>query len=129
MFKKPRLKYNFHTEFLDEERVLLLSEKKNSLLTGKLYNLVLAGIQKDGVSLEELVQRLEGRASAAEIIFALTALKKEGYVTESVPSEVPPELSAYWNGMGMDVNTLVKVLEEKRVSIETVGTASALSKD
>lgn len=124
VLKKSRLKYCFHSEFLDEEKVLLLSEKKNTLLSGKLFNLVLAEIRNDGVSIKELATRLEGKVSAAEIIYALNLLKKEGYITEPAPS-VSPEVCAYWNNMGMDVNTLLECFENKPISLEAVGPLSA----
>jgi ribosomal protein S12 methylthiotransferase accessory factor len=117
------MKYCYHAEFLDGESVLLLSEKKNTLLSGKLYTLVLSNIQKDGISIEELVERLEGEVSAAEIFYALSILEKEGYITESTPA-VSPGVSAYWNSMGMDVNTLLKRLEENPVSVESAGSLS-----
>jgi ribosomal protein S12 methylthiotransferase accessory factor len=123
MLKNMRLKYCYFVEFLDEEKTLLLSEKKNALLSGKLYHLVLANIQNDGISIEELVARLEGKASAAEIIYTVNKLQEEGYITESAPS-VPSEICAYWNSMGMDVNTLVKRLKDKPVSLEAVGPLS-----
>lgn len=123
MLKQPRLKYCYHAEFLDDEKILLLSEKSNVLVSGKLYNLVLSEIQKDDISTEELVSRLEGKVSAAETLYAINVLKKEGYITESVPS-VSPGICAYWNSMGMDVNILVKRLEDKPVSLEAAGSPS-----
>jgi bacteriocin biosynthesis cyclodehydratase domain-containing protein len=120
MLKNPRLKYCYHAEFLDEERVLLLSEKKNTLLSGKLYNLVLSHIQQDGISTEELVARLEGQVSAPEVLYALNILQKEGYITEAIPS-VSSELCAYWNSMGIDVKILLQIFEEKPTSVESIG--------
>lgn len=100
--------------------MLLLSEKKSVLLSGKLYVSVLAQIREDGISVEELIARLEGRVSSAEVLFALKMFHKEGYLTESTPS-IAPELCVYWNSMGMDVHTLWQVLEEKPISVQTLG--------
>lgn len=121
MLHYPRLKYCYQAEFLGNDRVLMLSEKKNTLLSGKLYTLVLAEIQTGYLSTEELVGRLEGACSAAEVIYALKILHKEGYLTESTPA-VSPELCAYWNSLGLDVNTLLNVLEERSIAIESIGT-------
>ncbi len=120
MWKNPRLKYCYHAEFLDSERVLLLSERNNVLLSGRLYNLVLSNIQKHSLPIEELIARLKGKVSEPEIIYALNILKKEGYVTEAAPS-VSPEICAYWDSMGMDAETLPGVFENKPVSVESVG--------
>ncbi len=124
MFENPRLKYNFRAEFINGESALLLSEKKNSLLSGKMYNLVLAEIQRDDVTLDRLIQRLDGKVSPPEVIFALNLLKKEGYITQSTPA-VSPGLCAYWNGMEMDVHTLRERLKEKPVSIQSTGSVPA----
>jgi len=116
MLKKPRLKYCYFAEFLDDEKVLLLSEKKNALLSGKLYNLLLAEIQKDGVSMDELTTRLQGKMSPPEIIYGLNVLRKEGYITETAPP-VPPGLSAYWNTLEMDADRLFKCFADKAVTV------------
>lgn len=123
MLKKPRLKYCYRAQFLDDQNVLLLSEKKSTLISGKLFNLVLSNIQEDGTSLEELAARLEGKLSAAEIVYALNQLNKEGYITESSPS-VSPGARAYWNAMDMDVNTLLERLENNPVSLTSIGSPS-----
>lgn len=120
MIKYPRLKYNFHAEFIDDEKILLVSEKGSTLLTGRLYNLVMSEIQYDGITPEELVTRLSGKASGFEVIYALDMLEKKGYITESSP-QLPNESSAYWNAMGIDAGKLTEVFREKPVSIETVG--------
>lgn len=120
MLKNPRLKYCFHAEFLDEKNVLLTSEKENVLLSGELYNQVLSEIQHNGLPTEELAARLKGKASVFDIYFAVDALEEKGYITEAAPS-MPKETCAYWNTQGIEVNTLLKVLEEKPVTIEAVG--------
>ncbi len=116
----PRLKYCYHAELLDDEHVLMLSEKKNAVLSGKLYRLILAEIQQGELSTEELIDRLDGRVSTAELVYALNFLQRKGYITEST-SSVSPELCAYWNNMGIEVARLLETLEEKPVSVEFLG--------
>lgn len=119
MLNKPRLRYCYHAELLDDE-ILLLSEKENHLISSRLYNLVLSNIIKDGVSTKELVSRLEGEISAAEVLYALNILKKEGYITESTES-ISSETCAYWNSMNMDVTSLIEVFKNKPISVESIG--------
>ncbi|MCP4220002.1 MAG: TOMM precursor leader peptide-binding protein [bacterium] len=121
-----RLKYCYFACFPDDRKVLLLSEKKNALLSGRLYNLVLTHIQSYDISMEELAARLEGMASPAEIIFTVNKLREQGYITESAPS-VATETNAYWNSMGMDVNTLVKRLAANPISMQTIDAPSAVA--
>lgn len=119
MLELPRLKYNLHAEFIDDEKVLLLSGKDGVLLNGELYTLVLANLETEGTPINRLISRLKGKASEAEIIFALNTLEKEGYITEASPS-IPTELCAYWNNLGMDVTSLYRVLAEKSISIDVI---------
>jgi ribosomal protein S12 methylthiotransferase accessory factor len=125
MLKNPRLRYCYHAYFLDKDNVLLMSEKDKTLLTGKLFNLVLYKIQQMGAPVEELVTRLEGQASKLEIYYALEVLEKKGYITEAAP-QLPQEECAYWNSQGIEVNSLINVLQEKKVSIKTI---SPLTRD
>jgi len=120
MLKKPRLKYCYFVEFLNDEKVLLSSENDNVLLSGKLYSILLSEIQNEGVSLEELVTRLQGKFSPFEILHALNVLEEKGYITEESP-ELPPGVCAYWNTQGLEVKSLLKILQEKTISFESVG--------
>ncbi|MCP4111414.1 MAG: hypothetical protein GY749_38780 [Desulfobacteraceae bacterium] len=118
MLKHPRLKPCYHAEFLDDEKVLLISEKDNAVLSSKLYNLVLSEIRQNSFSTDELLTRLEGKISAFEIYYAIESLEKKGYITEAVPL-LPQEICAYWNTQGIEMNSLLKVLQDKAVSVET----------
>lgn len=120
MLKNPRLKYSYFAEFLDDKTVLLTSEKDNTVLSGKPFHHVLFEIQKDGVPPHELVARLEGTLSAGDVYYTLGILEKRGYITEAAPA-LPPETCAYWNSIGIEVNSLLSVLEEKTVTVETIG--------
>jgi len=120
MLTHPRLKYNYHAEFLEDDKILLSSEKDNALLTGKAYSQVLFAIHRDGPPLEELIAALEGQLSEFEIHYVLDILEKKGYLTEATPV-LPPETCAYWNSLGIDVNTLLKVLEQKTVTMQILG--------
>lgn len=121
MVEKPRLKYCYRAEFLDEENILLVSEKDKTLLSGRLYNLVLHKIQQNSPSLNELIEHLKESYSIFEIYHVIDILEKEGYITETAPSSLPVEICAYWNTQGIEINTLLTVLQNKTVDIETIG--------
>lgn len=123
MLKNPRLKYCYSTGFLDDEKVLLMSEKDKSLLVGKLFKNVLSEIRNNSLSLEELVKKLEGKVPAFDLLYALEVLEKKGYITGAVTS-LPQEVCAYWNSQGIEVDSLLDILGEKKISIDTVGPLS-----
>jgi bacteriocin biosynthesis cyclodehydratase domain-containing protein len=120
MLKHPRLKYCYYAEFLDEDKVLLLSEKDNTLLPGTLYREVLSYIRKDGVTVEDLISQLESKFSMLEVMTALNMLEKNGYLTEST-SSFPHEVCAYWNSINIHPEALLNILEENPISIEFLG--------
>jgi len=122
MLTHPRLKYCYSAEFLDGETLVLTSERDNAVLSDKRCALVLAEIHRDGMSLNDLVTKLEGKLSTFEVYYTVDILEKRGYLTETA-AELPPESCAYWNSQGIDVNSLLTVLKDKPVCIETVGPA------
>ncbi len=63
MFEHPRLKYCYHAEFLDENRIFLLSEKDNTLLSGALYSDVLTRIREDNKTVDTLFSQLADKYS------------------------------------------------------------------
>jgi len=123
MLKIPRLKSCYHAEFLDDDKIMLTSEKENVLLTGKPYYLVLSNLQNGGADIHRLTAGLADRLSDFEIFYILEVLEKKGYLTETVP-DLPETTAAYWDTQGIDVGRMQAVLREKKVSIETVGPAS-----
>lgn len=120
MLTHPRLKYCYHAEFLDDDKILLTSEKDNVFLGGKPYYLVLSTIRYGGITVDELIAALEGRLSEFEIYSALAVLEKKGYITEAAPT-LPQETCAYWNNHGIEVNALLEVLRDKAIRVETIG--------
>ncbi len=120
MFKRPRLKYCYHAEFLEENRVLLLSEKNSTLISGELSFDVLQCLPQDGVTIEQLISQLADRYSYFDILTAITQLAKDGYLTY-IDSPLPHQASVYWNSIGIHTDDLLTVLEEKPVSVECLG--------
>jgi len=124
MLNNPRIKYCYHAEFLDESRVMLISEKDSTILTGKLFCLILLELQKQAFSLDGLTKALQGKASVFEIYYALETLENRGYLTEAAIN-LSPESCAYWESQGMQAHRLEKVLQEKSISLRTLGSISS----
>ncbi|MCP4130380.1 MAG: TOMM precursor leader peptide-binding protein [bacterium] len=124
MIENPRLKYSYHAEFLDDDKVLLLSENDSSMVSGLLYSKILFEIQHTGLPVDELAAKLEEDVSPFQVYFAIDQLEKKGYITEDAPA-FPPETCAYWDSLGIEVHRLARVLQEKTISLETLGPLSA----
>lgn len=120
MDKNLRINYCYSVEFIDDDNVLLASESDNVLLRGKQYCLVLSEIQGRSASREELVEKLKGKCTTLEIYFAIGVLEEKGYLTEEC-SSLPEEACAYWTNQGINAGTLTDVLQEKGVTVKTLG--------
>jgi ribosomal protein S12 methylthiotransferase accessory factor len=118
MLRQPRLKPHFHVEVVKGEGVFLLSELKQTVLQGRLYELVIPCL--DGRSVADVCNQLRGQASAAQVHYTLAQLEKKGYLTESDDS-VPVEQAVLWTMQDIDPTTAVRHLAETPVAVRAVG--------
>ncbi|NJM41554.1 MAG: TOMM precursor leader peptide-binding protein, partial [Anaerolineae bacterium] len=123
LIQNPQVKDCLHVEVLANEKVFLLSENASWLLGGKTYpHLVplLTGEHTAG----ELVQKLAGVASPAEVHYALHQLAASGYVVEAERDEVAPHTAsqtAFWHALGVDAKTARQRLAQTCVRITCLG--------
>lgn len=125
MLQNPRLKSSFSATFINENQVLLASEKINTILNGEMYSLVLAAIVQHSFSLTELITHLEKQLTHFEIFTALQYLQLQGFLTEADTS-LPSQSCAYWESSGIEPHRLQAILAEKSVSLQSVGPLSLL---
>lgn len=118
MVQNPRLKYCYHAEFIDDDKVLLVSEKNSSLLSGRVYARILQEVVSGTLSVEEIVDRLSNDFGQFDIYFALSNLEQKGYLVE--PSLLSDEAAGYWDSLGIDGNALLDVQATKKVVIKTL---------
>lgn len=119
IIKNPRMNFAYRAEFIDNEGVLLLSEKNKGLLTGELYIKILNEVKKKSCPVDELIRRLDGVATEFEIYHALELLRSKGYIVEDSPC-LPDEVSAFWNSHGIYANVIVDKLPRNPVCLEAV---------
>ena len=119
MLIKPKFKEHFHVEVAPPEHVFLLSEKGHFTLNGRLYALLVPFL--DGRhSVDEIVEQLQGQASATEVNYALTLLERKGYITEA-DDALSPEATAFWNLLDIDTRIAVSRLQEAKVFVTAFG--------
>ncbi|ADO69467.1 TOMM precursor leader peptide-binding protein [Stigmatella aurantiaca] len=92
---KPHLR----TEWLDTDRFFLIGEREQFMLAGKVQVLV-ASMLDGRRSVSDIVSALEGRASAPEVLYALSMMEKRGYAVDAAPG-IPPETAAFWQALGV----------------------------
>ncbi|HEY9708243.1 MAG TPA: TOMM precursor leader peptide-binding protein, partial [Oculatellaceae cyanobacterium] len=116
---KPKFKEHFHVEVSQPKTVFLLSEKGHFVLNGRLY-VFLAPLLNGCYSVDKIVEKLQGKASATEINYALTLLERKGYITEN-DDTLQPQAAAFWNLLDIDTPVAVHRLEQTRVSVTAFG--------
>jgi oxazoline/thiazoline synthase len=115
MLKRPRFHPHLRVEIVPGEGVFLLSPSQQVLLRGRLYELVAPHL--DGGTADELCERLQGRASAAEVFYTLAQLERKKYLCEE-ESLLSDGQAAHWSSQGIAPATAVQRLAEQPVAVQ-----------
>ncbi|MDD2422006.1 MAG: TOMM precursor leader peptide-binding protein [Heliobacteriaceae bacterium] len=120
MVKKPVFKYFYRVEtVIDEQAVFLLSERKSFLLKGRLYAL-LAPLLDGSRTVDEIINRLIGQASPAEVEYALKVMESKGYIEEG-DDFLSREQAAFWSALGSEAKDAAARLQSIKVSVTSFG--------
>ena len=119
MIERPSLKAHYHAEAVVGEGLVLLSETGHALLEGEIY-VAIAPYLNGRFSVDEIVDRLAGRATRAEVLGVLDHLEREGHIAENLES-MPASEAAFWASQGVDPGLAARRLAEGRVSVRAVG--------
>ncbi len=122
MLRRPRFQPHLRVEVVPGEGVFLLSEQQQVVLQGRLYELVVPCL--DGRPVEEICDRLRGRASAAQVFYTLAQLEKRGFLAEGADAR-PAAESALWAEQQIDPTAAARRLAETAVEIRTAGAVDA----
>jgi ribosomal protein S12 methylthiotransferase accessory factor len=123
MLDKKKFKAHFLVEYLEHDRVFLLSENNYFVLNNHLYYL-LAPFLDGSHTVNSIINKLKGKASAAEIYYALMSLESKGYVVET-DDDTRPERSAFWNFLDIDSKIATSRLQSTKVAITSLGKFSS----
>lgn len=118
MLNQPRFKPHYRVHVVPGEGVFVLSEARQSLLRGRLYENVVP--QVDGRTIEDICDQLKENISAAEVYFVLGQLEKKGYLCEKETS-LPPGEAAWWSAHQVDPATVELRLAETSVTLQALG--------
>ncbi|HAA27983.1 MAG TPA: adenylate cyclase, partial [Cyanobacteria bacterium UBA8553] len=95
------------------------SEKGHFVLKGRLY-VFLAPLLNGRYTFDEIVEKLQGQASATEISYALTLLERKGYITQA-DDTLQSKAAAFWNLLDIDTQVATHRLEQTGVSVTAFG--------
>ena len=119
MLHRPRFKPHFHVEALDGEGILVLSEGSQTLLRGRLHELVTPLIDGHRAA-DDLVNLLSGQIDPAAVYYTLAELERKGYLCESGYGLTDGE-AALWSIHNIDTQAAERRLAEASVSLAAVG--------
>ncbi|MFL9452612.1 MULTISPECIES: TOMM precursor leader peptide-binding protein [Nostocales] len=112
-------KPHYHVRVIEPDIVYLLSEQGQCALGGRLY-VLLAPFLNGRYTVQEIFQQLNEEVSLFEIQNALVRLNSEGYLSEASVN-LPPQVAAFWNGLGAESENAFRKLQDSRVSIISFG--------
>ncbi|MGB7441873.1 MAG: TOMM precursor leader peptide-binding protein [Coleofasciculaceae cyanobacterium] len=118
MLNQPKFKSCFHIEIIDSD-LFLLSERDYFLLRGNLY-VLLAPLLNGQHTVDEIIELLEGKASAAHIYYALMLMEQKGYVVENY-QELPRSAEAFWDTLKVDAREVKDRLNKGKVAVKSFG--------
>jgi ribosomal protein S12 methylthiotransferase accessory factor len=100
------------------EGVLLLSDSRQTLLRGRLYELVAPWL--DGRTTEDLCQQLRGTASPAAVFYTLTQLEQKDYLCEEEQS-LPAGQAAMWSSQQITPAAAASRLAKCPIVVRSLG--------
>jgi ribosomal protein S12 methylthiotransferase accessory factor len=118
MLNRPRFRPHFHVEVMPGEGVLLLSDSRQTLLQGRLYELVAPWL--DGRTTTDVCHQLEGKASPAAVYYALGQLERKDYLCEE-EGGLPAGQAALWSSQQVAPGTARKRLAERPIVVRCLG--------
>lgn len=114
----PIFKPHFHAKVVPGEGLFLLSEMKQTVLQGRLYEVIAPYL--DGRPIEQICANLAGQISQPEIFYTLSHLNKKGYLSE-YSNGMPASEAALWSLQEIDPSTARQRLAEATVTITSYG--------
>jgi ribosomal protein S12 methylthiotransferase accessory factor len=118
MLHHPRFKPHWRAEVVKGEGLFLLSDARQTLLQGRLYELVAPCL--DGRSVDAICDQLRGQTSPAEIYYTLAQLERKGYLADGEPS-LPAGEAAFWSAQGADPEEAARRLADTPVALTALG--------
>lgn len=127
MLTKPAFKSFFQVETIESVGVFLIAESEHHLLTGRTYEL-LAPLIDGNLPVAEIINKLQGQVSAAEVYYALMMMEKDSYIIETDPQrfgcahrKLPGEIAALADFLKVDRNDAASRLQSTKIAVRTLG--------
>jgi ribosomal protein S12 methylthiotransferase accessory factor len=118
MLTRPTFRPHLHVQVVPGEGVLLLSASRQTVLRGRLYELVAPWL--DGRTADAVCERLRGQASPAEVYYALAQLERKDYLCEQ-EEVLSAGQAALWSSQQIVPGEAARRLAERPVVVQAFG--------
>ncbi|MCJ8292055.1 MAG: TOMM precursor leader peptide-binding protein [Crocinitomicaceae bacterium] len=120
LISKPRLKSAYRLERINDDHLILISEKKSSVLLNGLHASILEELATMSVTMDQLIDKLIDTALPPQVFQAINELNEAGYITDG-EAPFPEEQTAYWESLGFDPKRLANTLQNEGIAVTTIG--------
>jgi ribosomal protein S12 methylthiotransferase accessory factor len=118
MLSRPIFRPHFHVQVVAGEGVFLLSDSRQTLLRGRLYELVAPWL--DGRPVAEVCDRLRDQASPAEVFYTLAQLERKDYLCEHEET-LSLGQAALWSSQKIAPDAAARRLADRPVAVQALG--------
>jgi oxazoline/thiazoline synthase len=118
MLQHPRFHPHLHVEVVRGEGVFLISPARQTLLRGRLYELVAPWL--DGRTPNELCDRLQDTATPAEVFYTLAQLERKEYLCEQ-EAALPAGQAALWSSQQIAPAMAARRLADRPIVVRAFG--------
>src|SRR5262245_18933115 len=118
MLNRPRFRPHFHVEVVPGEGVFLLSDSRQTLLRGRLFELVTPWL--DGRTADDVCHQLRGTAAPAAVYYSLLQLERKEYLCEA-DAGLPAGQAALWSSQQVAPAAATRRLAERAVVVQAFG--------
>lgn len=118
MLRHPRFKPHIRIDRVDGAGVLVLSEARQLVLQGRLYELVMPAL--DGRPVEDVCRQLQTEASPAQVFHTIRKLESRGFLCEG-NGQSPTTADALWTIQDLQPDQVAERLAATTLSVTGLG--------
>jgi ribosomal protein S12 methylthiotransferase accessory factor len=120
---RPKLKDHLHYEIVPPGNVFILSEDKQSVLTGAAYKHLVPYLNGQH-TVGELMGLLADRLPGPQLYYVLHQLQKDGYIVDA-DGAVSPHIAPYCYALNIDAQTASQRHQQSHITLKSMDSLAA----
>ena len=119
MLNQPKFKPDVRVEIAESEGVFLISERNSLFISDRLSQLIIPLINGQRTT-DEIVDLMEGKASATQVYYTLMQMEQKGYIIES-DNSLPSTFTVFCDHLNIAPSEADEQLQKTKVRVTTFG--------